>query len=83
MVWLITFIHSQTDWKVGSGRGIIMSLFKTNATKSYSKPIRVKICMEVERTQENQKKQKPKNKQKKKKQLENIIIKNVRNLFKL
>ena len=79
MVWLITFIHSQTDWKVGSGRGIIMSLFKTSATKSYSKPIRVKICMEVERTQENQKKKK----KKKKKQLENIIIKNVRNLFKL
>ena len=79
MVWLITFIHSQTDWKVGSGRGIIMSLFKTSATKSYSKPIRVKICMEVERTQENQKK----TKQQKKRQLENIIIKNVRNLFKL
>ena len=76
---MITFIHSQTDWKVGSGRGIIMSLFKANATKSYSKPIRVKICMEVERTQENQKK-KQKNKKKK---LENIIIKNVRNLFKL
>ena len=50
--------------KVGSGRGIIMSLFKANATKSYSKPIRVKICMEVERTQENQKK-KQKNKKKK------------------
>ena len=77
---MITFIHSQTDWKVGSGRGIIMSLFKTNATKSYSKPIRVKICMEVERTQENQKKKKTK---KTNKQLENIIIKNVRNLFKL
>ena len=57
-----------------------MSLFKTNATKSYSKPIRVKICMEVERTQENQKKKKTK---KTNKQLENIIIKNVRNLFKL
>ena len=77
---MITFIHSQTDWKVGSGRGIIMSLFKTNATKSYSKPIRVKICMEVERTQENQKNKKTK---KTNKQLENIIIKNVRNLFKL
>ena len=74
MVQLINCLYSRDCKKtIGGVKDKIMSLFKTNTTKDYSKPTRFKNAYRGRK--------KPR-KQKIKKQ-EDRIIKNIRNLFKL